>query len=69
MPRRIPFLTAAVAVALLLPACGDDGGPRGASLVQGDGTYQQGSGDEASTGAIVIAKVGTELYAPIAAAA
>lgn len=69
MPRRIPFLTAAVAVALLLPACGDDGGPRGASLVQGDGTYQQGSGDEASTGGIVIAKVGTELYAPIAAAA
>jgi serpin B len=69
VPRRIPFLTAAVAVALLLPACGDDGGPRGASLVQGDGTYQQGSGDEASTGGIVIAKVGTELYAPIAAAA
>jgi serpin B len=58
-----------VSAALALPGCGDDGGPRGASHVEGSGTYQQGTPEEATSGAAVVRKVGAELYAPIVDAA
>jgi serpin B len=67
--RRIALLGAGLAVALALPACGDDGGPRVASLVEGTGTYQQGSPQQAAQGATVVQRVGAELYAPLVEAA
>ncbi|WP_421118033.1 serpin family protein [Aquihabitans daechungensis] len=69
MRAPIPLLAATVAVALLLPACGDDGGPRVASLVEGEGEYEPATTEQAAAGAAVITKVGTDLYAPIAAEA
>jgi serpin B len=69
VPRRIPLVAAGLALALVLPGCGDDGGPRGASQVEGSGSYQQGSTEQATKGAAVVQKVGAELYAPLVDAA
>jgi len=69
MRPTIPLLAVGIAAALLLPACGDDGGPAVASLVQGEGQYEPATGDKAAAGSDVITKVGTDLYAPIAAEA
>ncbi len=69
MRRRIPLLATALAVALVLPACGDDGGSAVASLVQGKATYRPATPDEAAAGAAVVNQVGAALYAPIVDAA
>lgn len=63
---RVPLLTAALGLVLALPACGDDGGPRVASLVRGEGTYVQASPEQAAAGSEVVRRVGAELYRPIA---
>ena len=71
MRARIPLVAAGLVVsaALALPGCGDDGGPRGASHVEGSGTYQPGTPEDAAAGAAIVQEVGAELYAPIVDAA
>jgi len=62
----LAVLVGAAALALILPGCGDDGGPDVASLVQGSGSYQPATEAEAGAGARIVTDVGTQLYGPIA---